>query len=159
MNAAVVVLLDVVIWVAICAVVGWLAGRLPRRWLETDTFVTRVRSFERGGSVYERLGVRRWKLRLPESNSLGRTTRASKRTLAGRSAVPDYLVETRRAEYVHWALLCAAPVFLLWGPAWVGRTMTVFGIAFNLPFIVVQRFNRARANRSASAPIGIGGTR
>ena len=156
MNAARTLAANVLAWIVLCAVVGWVAGSMPRRWLESDTFLTRTRSFERDGRLYEHLAIRRWKRRLPESNSLGGGKRPSKRTLTGRSAVPDYVVETRRAEYVHWTILLAGPSFFAWSPDWVARTMTLFGLAFNLPFIAVQRFNRARALRSRSAGAAVG---
>jgi glycosyl-4,4'-diaponeurosporenoate acyltransferase len=141
---------NAVIWLAICVAAGWAGGRLPRRWIASDTTLTRIREFERRGRIYQRLRVRRWKHRLPESNSLGPVSRPTKRTLTGRSAVPTYVAETRRAEYVHWAIMAAGPIFFVWSPTWVARTMTLFGIAFNLPFIAVQRFNRSRVVRSAS---------
>lgn len=148
MSATRMIGLNISIWIGICVAVGWTAALIPPRWLETETFVTRCRPFEHDGRLYDRLRVRRWKNRLPESNSLGRAPRSSKRTLTGRSSVPGFVVETRRAEYVHWAILSAGPCFFVWSPAWVARTMTLFGIGFNLPFIAVQRFNRARAVRS-----------
>lgn len=153
MSAARTLGTNVVIWIVMCAVIGWIAGLVPQRCLAIDTFVTRSRSFERDARVYHRLRIRRWKDRLPESNSLGRGQRSSKRTLNGRSAVPGFVAETRRAEYVHWAILCSGPCFFVWSPNWVARTMTLFGIAFNLPFISVQRFNRLRAVRSGSGPV------
>mgnify|MGYP003135147066 CR=1 FL=1 len=156
MRAASTISLNVAIWVGLCVVVGWAAARVPQRWLANDTFVTRIRPFERHGRIYDRCGIRRWKGRLPESNSLGRAARPSKRVLTGRSSVPGFIGETRRAEYVHWVILLAGPSFDLWSPTWVARTMTVFGIGFNLPFIAVQRFNRARAVRSGTAVLGDG---
>lgn len=156
MSAAYTMGANVVIWIGICVAVGWAAGLVPQRWLASDTFVTRIRSFERNGRAYDRVRIRHWKGRLPESNSLGRA-RASKRALIGRSAVPAYIVETRRAEYVHWVIMLAGPCFHVWSPRWVALIMTVFGIGFNLPFIAVQRFNRARAVRSSTAVAGAGG--
>lgn len=157
MSAAYTMGANVAVWIGICVAVGWVAGLVPPSWLATDTFVTRIRPFERNGRFYDRLRIRRWKNRLPESNSLGSAPRPSKRVLIGRSAVPAYMIETRRAEYVHWAIMLAGPCFHLWSPTWVARIMTVFGIGFNLPFIAVQRFNRARAVRSGTAVIRAGG--
>lgn len=155
MSAAFTIGTNILVWIAICVVIGWVAGMVPRPWLEADTFVTRIRSFERNGRIYDRVRIRRWKDRLPESNSLGRAQRSNKRSLTGRAGVPGYIVETRRAEYVHWAILLAGPFFHVWSPSWVARIMTLFGIGFNLPFIAVQRFNRGRAVRSGAAALAL----
>jgi len=139
------VLVDSLAWVAISLVVGTGAAYLPAHWLQSDTFITRIRAFEAGGRVYRRvLAVQRWKDRLPETRGPAPGERASKQALAGRSGLPLYLIETRRAEYVHLAIAAAGPLFALWNPAPMTAAMTVFGILFNAPFIAVQRYNRAR---------------
>ncbi len=142
------VALDAAAWVGISVVVGTAAGAVPTRALDHDTFVTRIRPWERGGRIYRRVGVQKWKDALPESNSLGGGDRPSKAHLGGRDAVADLVVESRRAEYVHWALAASGLWFWLWNPPWLALVMTVFGPLFNAPFIVVQRYNRGRIRRS-----------
>ena len=55
--------------------------------------------------------------------------------------------ETIRAERVHWSIMATGPVQLLWCRPTVALGMVIFGVAFNAPFIVVQRYNRGRLNR------------
>lgn len=138
------VAIDVLAWPALSIIVGLSFSLVPDRLLERDTFVTRIRRFEHRGRAYRRvLAVHRWKDVLPESNGLGRG-HASKRTLSGRAAVPGFLRETRRAEYVHLTIAAASPLFWLWNPFDLGLFMVGFGVVFNAPFVVVQRYNRAR---------------
>lgn len=145
-------------WVGISVVVGVLAAYLPVRVLDRDTALTRIRAVERRGRIYRRIGVHRWKARLPEVNGLGPGHRPSKSSLGGRAAMPALLRETRRAEYVHVAVAAAGPTFLLWLPRWLGAVMVVAGIAFNAPFVVVQRYNRARLLAvSSRRPAAAGG--
>lgn len=135
---------DAVMWPVISVLAGLGFSMVPDRLLDRDTFVSRIRPFEHRGRVYRRVwAVHRWKDRLPEANGLGRR-HPSKRTLPGRAAIPAYLRETRRAEYVHVTIAASSPLFLLWNPVGLGLVMVAFGVAFNAPFIVVQRYNRAR---------------
>lgn len=143
------VLTGVLVWIAASVVVGAAAGRMPRRWLERDTAITRTRAWERDATVYRhRLRIHRWKDALPESNSLGGGGRPSKASIAGRADVAELVVETRRAEYVHWALAVFGLTFWTWNPRWLAVTHTLVGMGFNAPFIAVQRYNRTRARRS-----------
>ena len=58
-----------------------------------------------------------------------------------------FVRETRRAELAHWWALAAGPVFALWNPPLGVVLMVLYGIVVNAPFIAIQRYNRARAQR------------
>lgn len=142
------VLVSCVAWAAIGLTTGLVAHRLPTRRLDHDSWLTRPRAVERGGRLYERLGIRRWKDRLPEQGALFRGG-FSKRGLRDRSAdhLERFVVETRRAEVVHWANAAAGPVFWVWCPPGLGAVMVVFGVTVHLPFVCIQRYNRFRLQR------------
>jgi glycosyl-4,4'-diaponeurosporenoate acyltransferase len=112
-----------------------------------DNALTVIRRWERGGRAWERLGIRRWKGRLPELGALfgGR----SKRHLPGRDrqSLEQLAIETRRAEIVHWWAPLPLAVMPLWNPAWVTAVMAAYAIAANGPCVIVQRYNRARIGR------------
>jgi glycosyl-4,4'-diaponeurosporenoate acyltransferase len=145
MSTGMLVAVDVLAWLVISAAVGAAAGFVPDRLLDADSALTRIRPAEAGGRAYRRaLRVHRWKDRLPEVHGFGPRSHASKASLAGRAAVPSLLRETRRAEYVHVAIAAAGPVFFAWNPPWLAAAMVAGGLGFNAPFIVVQRYNRAR---------------
>lgn len=57
------------------------------------------------------------------------------------------MAETRRAELVHLALLPFALVTALWCPPWAVAVNLAFAALFNLPCLLVQRFNRRRLLR------------
>jgi glycosyl-4,4'-diaponeurosporenoate acyltransferase len=144
-SIGLVVALDVAAWVGISAAIGLAAGYLPQRLLEDDTAVTRIRPFEARGRLYRRaLRVHRWKDLLPEVHGVGSRQHASKASLGGRDGMGVLLRETRRAEYVHLAIGAAGLSFFMWNPAWLALAMLLGGIAFNAPFVLIQRYNRAR---------------
>ena len=151
MSPGQIVAVDAAVWAAWSVVVGYTAHRLPRSRLDHDGRLTRLRAWERGGRAYERLGIRRWKDRLPE---LGGAFRGgvSKRALASRdpAALEGFAAETRRAELVHWGIPVVTPLFALWNPPWLLAAMVAYAVIANLPCLVVQRYNRGRLLRLAA---------
>jgi glycosyl-4,4'-diaponeurosporenoate acyltransferase len=148
MSLPQIVAIDALVWATWSAVVGYAAHRLPRARVDHDGPLTRMRPWERGGRIYERLRIRRWKDRLPE---LGDAFRGgvSKRALASHDtrALERFAAETRRAELVHWAIPVIAPSFALWNPPWLLAAMAAYALVANLPCLVVQRYNRGRLVR------------
>lgn len=57
------------------------------------------------------------------------------------------MIETQRAELTHWFLIPPAFLFFLWNPAWAGWVMVIYALVVNLPFIMIQRYNRPRLER------------
>lgn len=144
-------LIDVTAWTALGFGIGYAGHRLPLDTLARDNWLTRIRRWERDGKIYRRLRITRWKSALPEAGAFFRGG-MSKRTLPGhhRDDLNRFAAETRRAELVHWGLLGSSPAFLLWNPPVLDVAMVCYGIAANLPFIAIQRFNRARITRILS---------
>lgn len=140
-----IVALNVAVWGGWSAIAGWLAHRRPVTAFERDSWLYRQRAFERGGVLYERLGIRRWKDHLPEAGALF-TGGFSKRSLRSRdpAVVARFVAETRRAEWAHWLIMSAAPVFLLWNWPWVEAVIVLYALTANLPCLLVQRYNRIR---------------
>ena len=52
--------------------------------------------------------------------------------------------ETRRAELAHWWAMLCGPLFAFWNPPLPTALLITYGVLVNLPFILIQRYNRAR---------------
>ena len=103
---------DAALWAVWSAGCGYVAHRLPASTLARDGPL-RLRGVERDGRVYERvLRIKAWKDALPEAGSLFRGG-FSKRRLRrhDRDYLEQFRIETRRAEWTHWAILSLSPVF------------------------------------------------
>jgi glycosyl-4,4'-diaponeurosporenoate acyltransferase len=138
---------DAGVWVMWGVAVGWRMAHRPVEVLRGDGLVLRLRRFERGGRCYERvLGIRRWKDHLPEAGTW--FGGVSKRTLPDRSAggLARFHAECVRAEVTHWLALVPLLAFPLWSPWWVVAALAAGGLAFNVPCILVPRYNRARVD-------------
>lgn len=140
------ILVSSLAWFLIGLVSGWWFHRRPVSSLAQDNWLTRLRPFEANGRWYQRhLRIRRWKDRLPEKGDLFRGG-FSKRRLLDRTTehLERFVIETRRAELVHWTNLATGPAFLIWCRPLIGGCMVLFGVVAHLPFVLVQRYNRGR---------------
>ena len=142
LSMAAVLAVNVVWWALVHAGTGFAAHRLPEQRLARDGWLLRVRSGE--VDRYRRLGIRRWKDRLPEAGALF-PGGISKRHVG--SSLERFVRETRRAELAHWWAIAGGPVSALWNPPLGTVLMVAYGVGVNAPFIAIQRYNRARALR------------
>jgi glycosyl-4,4'-diaponeurosporenoate acyltransferase len=152
------VLVDIAAWAVFHAGTGYAAHRMSLDHLQRDTWLLRERRIERSGRLYERIGIKHWKDRLPEAGAFfaGGT---SKRHVGGGdvAALQRFAAETRRAEYGHWAAMACGPLFVLWNPPAVAAVMVAYGVGVNLPFIAIQRYNRARVSRLLARRVSTSG--
>lgn len=146
MPQTVTIVVDVVAWGVFHAATGYAAHRLGRERLSRDGWLLRPRRFEQGGRWYRRrLRIHRWKDRVPEAGALF-AGGVSKRQLPAHDAegLALFVRETRRAELAHWWAMACGPVFVLWNPPLASVLLIAYGVAANLPFILIQRYNRFR---------------
>jgi glycosyl-4,4'-diaponeurosporenoate acyltransferase len=142
------VLVNVAWWGAVHTGTGYVVHRLALQRLQKDRGILRLTPREVDGRLYRPLRVRRWKDRLPEAGALFSGGMSKRRVPpAADGGLARFAAETRRAELGHWlAMLGGAPA-VLWNPPMGAAAMIAYGIGVNAPFVVVQRYNRARAAR------------
>lgn len=140
--------LNVGVWLGWSLLVGYGVHRIPASRFAHDNRLTRPRRFERNGHWYQdRLAIMRWKDRLPELGALFSGGFAKRAVHRDRAHLERFVVETRRAEMVHWVAMAPVPVFALWNPPWAVAVMAVYALGANLPCLLVQRYNRLRLVR------------
>lgn len=138
-----------VISVAVIGILAHVIGEaLPRRWFDASRFPYRAYAFERNGRFYEALGIRKWKNVLPDKSRIapGTYRKAIRGSAQQHSAahMERLLQETCVAECVHWALLVISPILLFTMESPAAYVMTpLYGLS-NLPYIMIQRYNRPR---------------
>ena len=146
MSQSLTAVVDVAAWAAFHAATGYAAHRLNERRLSSDGWLLRPRRFEVAGRWYRRrLRIGRWKDRLPEAGDLF-AGGVSKRELVSPDddGLEAFVRETRRAELGHWWAMACSPLFVLWNPPLAAALLIGYGVVANLPFIVIQRYNRFR---------------
>lgn len=143
-------LLKCAIYLALTGTVGFFAGRIiPKRWLKPEKGWFRSFSFEKDGAIYEKLGIRKWHKRLPDMSRILPFMMPAK-NLSGdyEERLPVMIQETCVAEIVHIAVsILGLPCLWMW-PGAGGIIVTAIYIGLlNLPFVLIQRYNRPRLLR------------
>lgn len=128
--------------VGVTVAIGAWAPRWPVSWLAQDRGLLQLTRWETGAR-YRRFGVHRWARRLPEAGGL---FGSSKRQLPGRSreVLAAYLIEVRRAEWVHWLSLVSLPPLATVNPWWLWWLFALVSVVINIPFLAILRYNRIR---------------
>lgn len=137
---------DLVVVIAVSVLIGMTAPRWPSAWLERDALFLRRLPWETP-AFFRGLRVTRWASRLPE---LGGTFGGqSKDTLPGSTteALVAYLVEIRRAEWVHWGSVLGSLLLFTFNPWWLATAFVLAVSLGNLPFLLILRNNRFRIQR------------
>ena len=147
------VMVDVIAWGAVHAGTGYVVHRLPVSSLERALVVEvprlrPQRPFLRAGASHQAVEGPRARSRRCVPGRCEQAFGAGSRA----GGLERFVVETRRAELGHWLAACAGPFFVLWNPPLAAVVLIVYGLAANLPFVAIQRYNRIRAPNPASQP-------
>ncbi len=122
-----------------------IGNALPRNRFHAERFPFRAYRWENGGACYLRLGIRWWKDKLPD---MSRVCRDMYPKVVDRAPNADNFVrliqESCVAECIHLALIVfSLPVLRIW-PGRPGQIIYALYALGNLPFIMIQRYNRPR---------------
>ena len=143
-------LLKCTIYLMGAGVVGFFVGRLFSLFrLKPDRGLFHCFGFEKNGMLYEKLNIRKWQARVPDMSKILPKLMPPK-NLSGNYAdrLPVMIQETCVAELTHIVVsFLGLPCLWMW-PGVGGVTVTAIHIVLlNLPFILIQRYNRPRLIR------------
>ncbi|WP_165980695.1 glycosyl-4,4'-diaponeurosporenoate acyltransferase [Macrococcus carouselicus] len=136
-------------WFTIQMTISYLMMKLPVSYFVRMSPLFRSFKWEQQGEVWHKLfSVKSWKAHLPDSSiifsasynhrEIGNTATKTLQSFNG---------ETNRAELTHWLSLLLFPLFYLWNPKWAARINVLYALLSNLPFIIIQRYNRPKVQR------------
>ena len=137
-----------VLYLAAISLLSNLAGGCIGRHFRTDAFPFRPYTFEQNGLFYEKLRIRKWKDRVPDMSRYLRFLPRKAMTDRSAGRVRLLVQETCVAELVHAALMVLALPVLLCQEWWATLMVAAYDLG-NLPFIMIQRYNRPRLERLA----------
>lgn len=132
------------------SVAAFLAGRwIPKKWICWENPPFREFSFERGGRFYEAFFVQHWQKKLPDMSRIFPQWMPPKNMKGNyKERLPVMIWETCVAEWIHTALCLLGLYGLRLWPGLGGIVVTfVYVAVFNLPYIMIQRYNRPRLVR------------
>ena len=142
--------LHCLVYLAVSGVSMFFVGRiLPKNWFCDDKFPFKCFEFERGGKIYEKLGIKSWQDKVPDMSKILPKAMPAK-SLENHSCeqLKIMIRETRVAEFVH-LVLCLLGLYCrkIWKGKGGAILTFIYVVICNLPFIVIQRYNRPRLER------------
>ena len=146
-STGVTIALFFAIWALTPLLFGWISLLLPEHWFTPERSLWQARRWEQGGRFYERVfHIKSWKYLLPDGGAFFQKRGYKKRNLTDYSEenLRRFLIESARGELMHWFAISPFWVFGFFASDYVVWIMLIYALAFNLPCILVQRYNRPR---------------
>ena len=136
------------LYLAITGIIAFLVGRIvPKSWFQADRFPYRCYPAEQ--KLYRVLGVKGWQSKVPDMSRIFPALMPAKKLTADTFAdLPRMIQETCVAEMIHFLLsLSGLACLVIWPGAGGIILTTVYILLGNLPFIIIQRYNRPRLQK------------
>lgn len=139
-----------VVYLSLAGIFSVVVGQaIPRKWFKTGRFPFGSFFWERGGAVYELLGIKRWKRKVPDmSRYIFKMVPKRLPQKAEAQTIEQLIQETCVAEAVHTGLIFVGFGCLAIWPGSGGLSFAfVWTLIGNMPFIMIQRYNRPRLKK------------
>ena len=112
-----------------------------------DSFLYRAHRWERNGKFYsDTLHINRWKDRLPQYNGKKGFSKSHLDSVSI-EYLDRFIAETCRGEWNHGVNCLFSVVLMMINEPMTGGVMSVMVVAGNLPFVLIQRYNRFRLQK------------
>lgn len=139
-------------YLASLGLAGFVIGRLfPKKWFCEDVFPYKQFHFEKNGKYYDHFQIKKWKDKLLDMSRIFPKIMPIKRLVHPNSYGADFITqlpilikETCIAEFIHSMLSFAGFACMIIWDGMGGFIVSVLYALGNMPFIMVQRYNRPR---------------
>ena len=140
------IVLNLGVWIFWFYFIGYLASRIPDKFLEKDFIFTKLFSFETDASWFRKiLKIDKWKDNMPELGGFFGDGFEKRSVAYGEiNQLKQFILETRRAEIAHWFMIGGWILTTTFNPLWAVLFNIIFAHAVNFPCLIIQRYNRAR---------------
>lgn len=127
----------------------FLGRLLPKRFFDPNSALFRPKAFEKNGAFYDRFFIRFWHKRVPDMSRIFPRLMPKKALEKGSLNQLEIMVrETCVAEFIHLLLFFASFAVFAHAPNASGvLVFSVYNLVFNLPYLMIQRYNRPRLMR------------
>ena len=131
---------------AVMGVISHVIGELlPRSSFKYDKFPFRSFEWEKGGRVYNKIHVSHWMAKLPDASKMRIHPKMFKKELGNELTYEHllrYVEETCVAEVIHIMLMLSSVILPMLVDGVTGRVFMLIYALCNLPFVIIQRYNR-----------------
>jgi glycosyl-4,4'-diaponeurosporenoate acyltransferase len=142
-------IIDILAWLVINLSVAGIISRLQPESFNPKTWLYKEQSWEHQSGLYERFfKIKKWKGWLPDGAEVSRKAFKKKHLqTADSNYIWIFILETCRAEILHWIIFVFGFIFFIWNPWYVGIIMIFYAAITNLPCVLTQRYNRIRLQK------------
>ena len=135
-----------VIYICISGSVSNIVGYLIRRdKINTYSFLYSPFRWEDNGEIYRKIKINLWKNKVPDMSKYLKMLYPKKMSLhPGSEQILRLVQESCVAECIHIMLIAASPLVYYYINGKWGMFFTVAYALGNLPFIIIQRYNRPK---------------
>lgn len=142
---------NVVVFILLSVAITILCFKIPPGVLCYKKWPFRIGKWENNGAIYQHLfKVKLWKSKMLELGDFFKSIMPKRHLKEYSTAyLSKYLVESCRAEISHWSIITWSYIFFLWNDFIRAATVVVIANILNLPYIIIQRYNRPRVARVA----------
>lgn len=144
-------LLYCVAYIAIVGIIVFIGGRLfPRKWINENKFPFKSFKFEKNGKIYDYIKIKKWKTKLPDASCILYKIMPKKRLETKSTEYAKVLIkESCIAESTHVIVGALSWICILIWKRKHGLYVAIIFNILNLPFILIQRYNRPRLKKLA----------
>lgn len=141
--------INLFVFILFSAILTLVAEKLPHSCFNYKRWLYRERKWEHGGRLYDHLfAVRKWKSCLPEVSDFIKAIFPKKHLAKSDfDYLNAFLLETCKAELTHWLIIGSSFLFVFWSGIFTSLKVFLFASVLNLPYIIIQRYNRPRIIR------------
>ncbi|HPC38545.1 MAG TPA: hypothetical protein PLF21_04455 [Exilispira sp.] len=139
-----------IFWTFVFFSSAYIVHFLLEKFYNYKNFLFKAVKIEKEGKLYKNIFfIDRWKDKIPEAGKFLGLHPFSKRHFVSKKKeyVERFILETCRGELSHLLPFIFYPISLIWNPMIANIIMFLFVLIFNLPFILVQRYNRIRLTK------------
>ncbi len=146
--------LNCLVYLAVMGIIVFLLGRFfPRKWILEDCFPFNDFTFEKKGTIYEKIKIRKWKNKWPDASKtfncvLGKFYPKKQIDKMDLSKSAVLIKESCIAEATHAIVIFFGLLSLRIWRGIGGGVVCVLWTAWNVPPIIIQRYNRPRLKRA-----------
>ncbi len=142
------VMINTSFWLVCCFGMAWFVRILPKSIYKTNNFFFKERSFEK--RLYKILHTARWKDNLPEWGKILNFEKKNLKKDLSLDYIDRFILETCYAEIGHLGMAVFGFACILVNPssyALMALIFAVINVFIQIPFILIQRYNRPRLIR------------
>ena len=118
---------------------------LDRDRFNENAYPFACRKWEQGGRIYRKLGIRQWKDKMPDMSKVLPDMFPKKLTETDNPMMVRRLIkETCVAEFIHncLSILFFIGIWMMHDCSLKGFMLGCIAVACNLPYVMIQRYNR-----------------